>query len=81
MRYRYVGRVQVRSLRVYSLQFGTTRCRYMARETGDATTVSACICRQMAMKPLLLKISVWVNVIILLHTDNKFDTDLRLNQE
>jgi hypothetical protein len=53
----------------------------MARETGDVTTVSACGCRQMAMKPLILKISVWVNVIICCTTDNKFATDLQLNQE
>ena len=53
----------------------------MARETGDAKIVSACVCRQMAMKPLILKISVWANLIICCTTENKFATDLQLNQE
>jgi hypothetical protein len=52
----------------------------MARETGDGTIVSVCVCRQMAMKQLILKISVWVNVIICCTTDDKFATDLQLNQ-
>jgi hypothetical protein len=53
----------------------------MARETGDATTISVCVCRQMAMKPLILKISVCLNVIFCCTTDNKFATDLQLNQD
>lgn len=53
----------------------------MVRETGDAAAVSACVGRQMAMKPPILKISVWVNAIICCTTDNKFATDLQLNQK